>query len=336
MRLPAMLCSDLHLTSNPRDEYRWQWLKDLAKECASEQVKTLLILGDLTDAKDYHPAELTNKLVKSLVVFTWMDIDVIVLQGNHDYLRAGHSYFEFLNEFPRIKFIVSPQELTDDGTGPSVFCLPHSKNPAKDWAGMDFSHYDYLLMHQTVQGAIASNGQAMDGEELPKLNAGKVYSGDIHVPQVIGQVEYVGSPYHVHFGDRFKPRCVLLDRRNRPVDVFFDTTSRVTLKLRSAKELHNVDWLKPGDQVKVVVTLDEAEKHEWRRVKDDITKQLARLKVDLCEMKLAVERSGGLRGRVVGDLAHSSRLSDPDAILAYVEREGLGGDALHTALELLK
>ncbi len=335
MKLPALICSDLHLTSNPRDAYRWEFFKWLANECVSEQVKTLLILGDLTDAKDYHPASLTNELVESLSTITWMGIEIVILQGNHDYLREGHSYFNFLNNFPGIKFITAMTELDGDD-GPTACLLPHTKNPAKAWAGFDFSHYDYLFMHQTVKGSIASNGQAMDGEELPPLNAGKVYSGDIHVPQVIGKVEYVGSPYHVHFGDNFKPRCVLIDSRNRPVDLFYETISRVTLRIKSLKELHSIDWLKPGDQVKLVVTLSEAEKVDWRRIKADALKQLARHKVEVEEAQLVVDRSDRQRHRVVGGDARSSLLGDPDALLAYVEREGLGGDAYDVGLELMK
>jgi hypothetical protein len=201
---------------------------------------------------------------------------------------------------------------------------------------MDFSHYDYLFMHQTVKGSIASNGQEMDGEELPPLNAGKVYSGDIHVPQVIGSVEYVGSPYHVHFGDNFRPRCILLDSRNRAVDLFYEGISRVTLRIRSLKELHGVDWLKPGDQVKLVVTLAEAEKADWRRIKADAVKQLGRFKVELEDVQLVIDRSERQRHRVGGGNASSSRQSDPDAILAYVEREGLGGEAYDVGLELIK
>ena len=185
MKLPALLISDLHLTSNPRHEYRWGLFKWLANECASEKVKTLVILGDLTDAKGYHPAELTNKLVERITMLTWLGIEVIILPGNHDYLREGHTYFEFLRFIPGVKFMQTMTALDEDD-GPTAFFLPHNKNPSKAWAGLDFSHYDYLFMHQTVKGSIASNGQLMDGEPLPPLNAVKVYSGDIHVPQVIG------------------------------------------------------------------------------------------------------------------------------------------------------
>lgn len=336
MKLPALLCSDLHLTANPKDEYRWKFFKWLLDECVSESVKTLVILGDLTDDKDYHPASLTNRLVESLTMLTYIGVEIVILQGNHDYLRAGHSYFKFLSLIPGITFVTVPTQLDADDDGPLVYCLPHTKTPAKTWQGFDFSHYDYLFMHQTVSGAKASNGQVMAGEALPPLNAGKVYSGDIHVPQVIGQVEYVGSPYHVHFGDRFTPRCILLDRRNRPVDLHYETISRVSLRIESPKELHRIDWLKPGDQVKLVVTLPEADKADWRRIKADAIKQLERRKVDLCEVKLVVERSGAVRHRDAQGQARSSRLSDPDALWAYVEREDLGGEALDMGLEIMQ
>ena len=287
-----------------------------------------MILGDLTDAKDYHPAGLTNRLVEAITVITWLGVDVYILQGNHDYLRKGHSYFDFLNHIPRVRFIST---MTDDGQakgdGPLAFFLPHTREPAKDWAGFDFSHYSYLFMHQTISGAVASNGQEMEGEEMPdfRVKGGpKVYSGDIHVPQVIKGVEYVGSPYHVHFGDAFKPRCVLLDRRNRPVDLHFKTISRLALKASTLRQVQNFD-LKAGDQVKLTFELDPGDAHAWSRLKREASAILADRGVEIHGLKLAIQRSERRLGATQGGRPTRLRLSDPDAILRFVEREDLGG-----------
>lgn len=308
----------------------------LLAECASEKAKTLLILGDLTDAKDYHPAELTNGIVKSLVPFTWAGIEVVILLGNHDYLRAGHAYFEFLNEIPGIRFITSMTALDED-SGPTAIFLPHSKNPSKEWQGLDFSHYDYMFMHQTVKGSIASNGQAMDGEPLPALNAGKVYSGDIHVPQVIGAVEYVGSPYHVHFGDDFKPRCVLIDGRNRKHDLFFETISRRVLRVQSAQGLVG-QRIRAGDHVRVVVTLAPSERFEWPRIKREVAAFVkkaggvldeVKLKVDSPQQRVRIDRGSSPTGRV-------RVMSDEEIVTQFVERQDLGGDVLDTGLKVIE
>ena len=192
MELPTLLTSDLHLTDNPADDYRWKLFDFLADRCQAEGVKTLGILGDLTDAKDYHPSRLTNRIVEQIVRMRALVDEVIILEGNHDYLRKGHAYFEFLNHLPGIRFIVKPYEdLTGSKAG---LWLPHTKTPMQDWKDWDFTHYNYVFMHQTAPGSIASNGQAMDGDALPDFGESKIYSGDIHVPRSLEASNMLEAP----------------------------------------------------------------------------------------------------------------------------------------------
>lgn len=334
MKLPALLASDLHLTANPDHEYRWSLFPWLANECACEKVKTLLILGDLTDAKDYHPAALPNRIVREFVKLreevmrrTELEFEIYILMGNHDYLKGGAAFFEFLNAVPGLHFIAKPTE--SDFEGKLSLFLPHTKNPAQDWAKMDFSHYQYLFMHQTIKGAVASNGEEMDGEALPDLgSAGKIYSGDIHVPQVIGPIEYVGSPYHVHFGDDFKPRCVLLDRRGNPCDLHMKSPRRVSVKVESLADLRRLK-LERGDQVKLTICVDEAQKGEWPYLRRRALELLEG--VDVQSTKLEVRRPEGFL-RTVDRVAASPE----DALVRFVESEELPGSLLETAFEVMQ
>lgn len=311
--------------------YRFEIFPWLAEQCRLEKVKTLLILGDLTDAKDNHSAELVNKIVAVFRMLSELGIIIKILAGNHDWLREGHQFFKFLDVIPGVQFISTPTE-DDEFTGPLSFFLPYSKNPAKDWAGMDFSHYDYLFMHQTVKGARSSNGQAMDGEPLPPLNAVKVYSGDIHVPQIIGGVDYVGSPYHVHMGDAFKPRCVLLERDGNPVDLYFKTLSRMTVQIRDLKELGQLK-IRPGDQIKVRFELSEADKHDWSRIKRLAKEVLKEKGADIYGIELLVQKTSR---RVLLDGKPRQAEAPGTSVLRFVEKEELGGEALDIAMEILE
>ena len=331
MQFPTLIVSDLHLTDNPGHEYRWglfPWLHERLKE---EKVKTLLILGDMCDQKDHHSAELVNRMAKEMNALRKMVPRIVILMGNHDFLKAGHMYFKFLEMLPGVEVITKPME-DPDLNGPLTFYLPYSKNPARDWAGFDFSHYAYLFMHQTVKGAISSNGQAMEGEELPALNAGKVYSGDIHVPQIIGSVEYAGSPYHVHFGDKFKPRCILLDHGGKAIDLHFKTISRVTVKVKSLAALKRLDF-KPLDQVKLRIELSEADKHDWSKIKRDGVAWLKEQGAVVQGVELIVVKS--TRRLLTGSNADVLACSPSDTVTRFVELEELGGEALDIALDLI-
>lgn len=254
-----------------------------------------------------------------------------ILVGNHDWLKAGQEFFKFLNVLPNVEYIYKPSEDQDVG-GPSAYYLPYSKNPGRDWAGLDFSHYSYLFMHQTRPGAVSSNGQAMEGEELPALNAGKTYSGDIHVPQVCGPITYVGSPYHVHFGDDFKPRCILLEHGGREVDLHFETISRRAVTVTGLRQLKRLEF-RAGDQVKLTVELSEAEKHDWQQIKREALKTLKAAGVEVHGMKLKVKAS---RVRLGATVRHAQSYTPADALNRFVSAEELGGEALDAALEVME
>ena len=332
MRLPCVIASDLHLTASPADEYRWQLFPWLAKECKAENARTLLLLGDLTDAKDYHSAELVNRIVLNVTLLTTAVERVVILMGNHDYLRAGHMYFEFLARLPGVEVVTTP---TEDIDGELAMFLPFTRTPATDWHEQDFSHYAYVFMHQTVKGSVASNGQRMEGEALngTLALAGKVYSGDIHVPQVIGEVEYVGSPYHVHFGDAFEPRCVVIDNDRRAFDLHYPAPRRLMLNATSQEDLQTALLVaEPGDQVKARIVLPEADKHRWRQIAKEVREFAGRgtdpINLVSLELRVAKER----KRAVIGERTRG--LTVADAVYRYCDDNALGGDVLDVGLEL--
>lgn len=330
MKYPALIVTDLHLTDEPSTEYRWGLFPWINQQIKEHHVRSLLVLGDLTDAKDRHQATLVNRIVAS---FQGLKIDdIIIMAGNHDWLKQGEEFFKFLNALPNVRFLTQPTEDFTPG-GPLAYFLPYSKNPCKDWKGMDFSHYDLLFMHQTIRGAVASNGQEMEGEELPDFSGPRVYSGDIHVPQVIGGLTYVGSPYHVHFGDNFKPRAILLDKQGREHDLHFETISRVVVKVDSVRALQRKRF-KPGDQVKLRVELPESDKHQWSRIRREAVEVLTTAGVEVHGVELIVAKS--TKRVEIGGRPTRASFSPQESVLRYVEREELGGAVLDAALDILE
>jgi hypothetical protein len=331
MKLPAVITTDWHLTANPRDEYRWGLVDWLITQQPKWEAETLCILGDLTDAKDHHGAELVNRIVLAVTRLSTFYRRIIILMGNHDYLRAGHAFFSFLSTIPGVTFVTKPLDTCAEGA--ACLFLPHTKTPAADWAGFDFSYFEFVFMHQTFKGAKASNGQEMDGEPMPDLSqAGRVLSGDIHVPQKIGPLEYVGSPYHVHFGDRFRPRCLVLGfgGRGKVDEIRYSTISRVTLDVDSLAALRG-QRLHEGDQVKVRFKLSAADLFAWRAIRAQAQSWLQDKGVDVHGIELIAP---GARRRV--RVGFDDGGTTPEAVIqGYVEREDLGADCLDIGLEII-
>lgn len=339
MKLPAIITSDTHFTASPVDEYRWSLWPWLAGEIEAEKAESLMILGDLTDAKDYHPAELVNRITGEFrkLLDQFPKLVITVLAGNHDWLKQGGVFFKFLEHLgSRIRFVTKPFEDTLDNDA-AAFFLPYSKNPVRDWGNLDFSHYDYLFMHQTVTGSIASNGQAMDGEKLPPLNASKVYSGDIHVPQTVGVVEYIGSPYHVHHGDDFKPRVVLLDRKRKAHDLRFETIRRLSIRVASLEQL-KAQRIQPGDHVKCTLQLARSDFHDWKRIRREAAALFKERAAVVHGLALEADRGSDQRAGGTTDQAHPGRAatSPVDSVTRFVVTNELGGDLLDAGLEIVE
>ena len=331
MKYPCLILTDIHLVDSPSTLYRWELFPWLNEQIKRHGVRSLRILGDITDAKDNHPASLVNRIVSSIRALQCDDIKI--LAGNHDWLLKGEEFFRFLNHIPGVQFMTSMTEDPTVAYGEMSLFLPYTKTPAADWKDIDFAHYDYVFMHQTIKGARASNGQVMDGEALPQMPVRrKVYSGDIHVPQDIGGVTYIGSPYHVHFGDNFEPRVLLLERGGKETWLRMPSPRRVVLKVSSLKELERAD-LDPGDQVKLRMTLSAADKHAWSRIKREAVQMLDEREVVVHGVELLVDKAGELES---AGAAVRATLSPPELLKRFVEHEELGADAYDAGMDVLE
>lgn len=259
------------MTSAPADEYRWDVFPFIVKVARSRSVDTIVLSGDLTDKKDHHPACLVDRLT-NVIAEASKDFWIIIVKGNHDYIDPTTPFFGFLSRIENIIFVTEPEVRRIGGV--ECLLLPHSRDWhqrtqwRRDWPfhpKQADERYDYILAHQTFAGAQASNGQEMKGVPLSTVSAKAtrgtpVLSGDIHVPQKIGNVTYVGSPHPVFFGDTFEPRVLVVSKDS--VESVPNKASIIRHMLRvNGRELEG-DWpdvLYEEDQVKVQLTLTRSE-----------------------------------------------------------------------------
>lgn len=243
-------------------------------------VTTLIILGDLTEDKDFHSAALVNDIVD--IIFSFAQFcDVIVDRGNHDYTRADCPFFQFLRRIKRVRWINKVTRLDLD-IGHCLF-LPHTRDHEKDWAKLPhMEEIDYVFAHNTFEGATSEHGKQLNGIKPDMFEGSQVISGDVHTPQSFAGVTYVGSPYLVDFGDNFEPRVLLIhniaDRtrssaRGAVVSIAIPGPQK---RLIEAKRGTNViDHASKGDIVKVRYTLSNEERDKWPEIKAEIKKACA-------------------------------------------------------------
>ena len=313
-----VLLADLHLTINPLDEYRWQWLEKFTEWLIKNQPMTLVILGDVTENKDRHSNTLVNRFISLITRWVSENIVIMVITGNHDGIDVSKPFFRFINNMNNIRMITKPFS-----NGTCLF-LPHSKNPLEEWKKLTLSRPTYIFMHQAINEAKTSSGFEMidvvSSDYFKSIKA-KIFSGDIHVPQQVGNVTYVGSPYPIYFGDNFNGRFITISEKDVVRSVYIPSISKMKLRINSLKELHKVD-IKRDDQLNVEYMLDRTEQHKWADSRDKIRsyiKAQGGILVSL-ELLLPKKRSSLKKNRVQLSTQH---MSDRDYIAMYARRNDI-------------
>lgn len=334
--------ADLHFTALARDAYRWRLFPWLRYAIERLNVSMLLILGDLTEAKDYHSARLVNQLVDELCRLKRESdlVRITIVPGNHDGIDPGCPYFRFLGQFPFIRYIPSP--FMEPISGKQVLFLPHTKTP-EEWDRKLLSDADVIFMHQTVSGAVSETGHPLEGMAAASLavaRRAKIWSGDVHVPQVVRagkvEVEYVGSPYPVRFGDSFKPRAVLLSEGFRKqTDLEPPRFGRHSIRLAGSDLIQlssNVD-LQEGDQVKVRVLLTRSQFGEWGKHKRTVMDVCKAKGVELCglEVERLEEKAPKIKPRGSGTAA----LTPAQVLSGWCERQSIAKPLAEAGQRLL-
>lgn len=237
--------------------------------------ESLIIVGDLTEEKDFHSAALVNDVVDLVYSFSEMVEEVTILLGNHDYTRADCPFFHFLRRLPKVRWVTKPSYLPVVGLGSCLF-LPHTHHFDRDWEGFlpGSCNPMWTFAHNTFAGAETEHGKRLGGIPTSIFPRGmKVVSGDIHTPQVIGPVTYVGAPYTVDFGDDYEARLLWL---SGPQMTSFPLPGPQKRLLDLSKGYKAADLnADTGDIVKVRYTLTNAERDRWFEIKQVLRDQLS-------------------------------------------------------------
>lgn len=293
-----------------------------------------MILGDITNEKDRHNAALVNKLVNAFYNLS-KEVEIIAEVGNHDFIDPTQPFFSFLDNNPNIRFIIKPTTL-EVRDQPALF-LPCTREWDKNYGDLDFEPYTYIFTHQTYDGSIAENGIDLRGISPDVFNPSKakVFSGDVHGPQRINkQIEYVGSPYHVHFGDTFIPRVLHIastrSGEHQQQDLHFPFRRREAITMRNMEDLKALNY-EIGSQVKIKVHLKRSEYPEWPGMRKAIQALTERRGWELCGIKLEALKT---KDRIVEHDEELEGAVTPESVLNdYATRKKLDPD-LRTAGKL--
>lgn len=339
--MTLVLAADIHLDHNPDHEYRWAIFGNLRQHLGRENVEAVVIAGDLVDRKDRHPAAFVNRVVREI-----RDLGrvgrVVLVMGNHDYIDKAAPFFGFLGELPGVEYVREPRDVWFGER--RVLCIPHgvSWNVQSHWrrmyslAGPDGDRgrpWDLIITHETFRGAMASTTQELDGVSLAVVSkdatrGALVVSGDIHVGQRLGNVQYIGSPHHVRFGDAFERRLLLWDfTTSRVARIRVGGLRRVTAEYRRVNgELVTQAEFGVGDHVKVRFRGGVEDRVLWAEIAQALRLAVTEARAVFFGDEFILEEDASVEGDVEDDV------DDLELLREYGRRKGLD-DAIVAAME---
>jgi DNA repair exonuclease SbcCD nuclease subunit len=340
MRL--LLTADLHLTSRPEHAYRLKYLEWLAYQC--ESVDAVAILGDISDAKDNHTSSFLNAVTDRIASLSAdLNGELYLLFGNHDGPSKDEAYWRFLRHLG-LSYVTKFTVMQWSNADQLVFVPFAEETDLLAWLCNPNlrSERCTVLMHTSADNAIVENGTALPNPKMPNtfLPAGfrgKVWSGDIHVPQVLGDIEYVGSPYHTRYGDQFTGRTVIYDTESGAItDLHFDEAPRLLTARVEFPNLHQLQHFleknaRAGDRLKMVGRVDTAIlSQDWNQFMDDAR---------YCAQEFGVTMNGAVMEFTAAKSARSvpsARRSDAAIVRTYASQQGFDEATTKAGLDVLE
>lgn len=163
--------------------------------CQQKGIKKMIHTGDFFDNRktlSLSTIELASVTLGPLIN-DYFDESYIII-GNHDiyYEKSLEpTSLSLLRAFPKINIIDSPKKIDN------IALLP--------WLFDEFPSADILIGHLDINGIrMNSSGSVSKGHKYNTSdfsNYKMVISGHYHTPGIYGNIQYVGTPYQLTFGD---------------------------------------------------------------------------------------------------------------------------------------
>ena len=256
------------------------------------------------------------------------------MMGNHDYKDADYPFFYFLRRLNNVAWVGKRRVLRVEGVKAECLFLPHTLDYKRDWAGLstELKHPPlWAFAHNTFEGASTEHGKRLSGIPLSVLPRGvPVIAGDIHTPQTLGPVTYVGSPTTIDFGDDFNPRVLLLTG-DKMKSIPLPGPQKRLLTLEPGYKAKDLA-VEAGDVVKIRYLLPEGDRENWPALREKLREQLQELDCVVYAVQPVLEKS-----KQSGSVVSKRRVnSDVEMVKLFGKQNKASEEVLDVGLALVE
>lgn len=253
----VLLFSDIHFHKKRLEDCSktLEWVFDTAKQ---RNIQDILFGGDLLHDRQKIDVYTYQKLYEILQKNT---INLWLLLGNHDLWFNDNTNISSVIPFSSIsnvKVIDKPCQIKINDTYWDF--IPFTHNPLE---ALKSIKSDYCLGHLAIDGAIL-HGNSVTSEVIIESDGDmvtispdlfkkykNVFLGHYHASQIIDNIEYIGSPLELNFGEtKQKKHIIIFDTKTREKTYIENTFSPKHLILKETEMKNkNLD----GNFVKLIV-----------------------------------------------------------------------------------
>lgn len=196
-----ILTSDLHFKDGLYLQVGLDYLDFLFDYCYNNNINKVAILGDLLEKANKIKNDVFVPLFKKIENAKDSGIEFWFILGNHD-ITSTVTNSSLLETFERFGHLIKSSE-TFEFKDVAINMAPYTK----DNALVPTVGADYLFTHLAIsefdlgKGRIATEAETQSFPISYFSNYKKVFTGHFHKRQQKENIEYIGSPYQLDFGD---------------------------------------------------------------------------------------------------------------------------------------
>lgn len=210
------ITADIHLKTEQENPERLNALRDILDQLIKEDIRTLIIAGDLFDMESNNYS-VFDELCRDK---KYAGIDFYVIPGNHDQVISP-KYFSSGN----IKVYSEPEFVTFEDSAAGFLFVPfvadksmgevlakHSMLLRERWILV--GHGDYLSGTKDPNNYETGVYMPLGRSDIELFNPAKVILGHIHKKIESGKVRYPGSPCGMDINETGRKSFIILDTRD--------------------------------------------------------------------------------------------------------------------------
>jgi len=217
--LRIAITADVHLTSYKKNPERYNALENILVQMVEDNIRKLIIAGDLFDSSCDNPGEFENLIDNE----KYNHLIIYIIPGNHDPALSRGTFTSH-----NIHFLTNP-ELINLSEDVSFFFLPYSAGTTqgqvlaafqkelenKSWILV--AHGDYRASTNLRNPYEAGYYMPLSRREIHMYHPLKVFLGHIHVPFDSDLLHYPGSPCGVDISEKGIRSFIIYDTNTNKI-----------------------------------------------------------------------------------------------------------------------